>query len=155
MQKKIPITVVAVTLIVVSLTSILWAGTGTVPQNTQEAINRFIYPITAANKTYTVTLEANWDADNPPHVELSNGDRHYVKLHFLDGIEKNVTYTINIPSDLLWGNFSLVKKYYLQNPDSYIVSNNGTHISLQTTFDYHPRFSGNGYFEVIGTEGAW
>jgi hypothetical protein len=98
-------------------------------------------------------VEANWDQDNPPTVTLSNGTRHALILYFLGGTNKTVTYNISFPAELIGGNVSLVWKYYLQNPDRYTVTNNGTYNSLEMTFDYDPYFSGRGYFEILGTEG--
>jgi hypothetical protein len=152
MQKKIVITAVAVILIVVSLTGVFWAGT--LPQTPQEATNRFTYPISVDNKTYTVTLEANWDAQTPTVALTNSSDRHALELYFLGGTKKTVTYTIIIPTGLIGGNISLIKKYYLQSPDSYILRNDGAYNSLKMTFDYDPNFSGIGYFEIIGTQGA-
>jgi hypothetical protein len=100
-------------------------------------------------------VEANWDKANPPSVTLSNGTRHAVDLYFFGGTNKTVTCKIIIPTGLLGGNISLVKKYYVQDPDSYILRNDGAYNSLQMTFDYDPHFSGNGFFEIIGTEAAF
>jgi hypothetical protein len=113
-------------------------------------INLFTYPISVADKTYTVTLETNWDKENPPTVSLINvATGHAVELYYRGGDKKSVTYNITIPTDLIAGNVSVIWKYYLQNPDRYLLSNNGTHNSLQMTFDYDPIFSGMGYFEIM------
>ena len=126
--------------------------------NQEEENNLFTYPLSVGNKTFIVTVETNWDAERTPSVTLLNVtdiNRHSVELYFLGGSKKTISYNITIPTDLLWGDISLVKKYYLQDPDRYTLSNNGTHNSLQMTFEYVPPFSGIGYFEILGTEGAW
>lgn len=152
MNKKITIAAIAIlALVAIALAGILLANTGTTQQ---EKTNRFTYSLSAGDKTCTVTVEANWDQENPPSVTLSNGTRHAVDLYFRGETKKTVTYTITIPTELLSGNISLVKKYYLQSPDSYILHNNGAYNSLEMTFDYDPNFSGIGYFEIVGTEGA-
>ncbi len=126
--------------------------------NQEEETNLFTYPLSVGNKTFIITVETNWDAERAPSVTLLNVtdiNRHSVELYFLGGSKKTISYNITIPTDLLWGDISLIKKYYLQDPDRYTLSNNCTHNSLQMTFEYVPPFSGIGYFEILGTKGAW
>ena len=151
-MKKRFIVVAAVGLIIISLATGLLLTV-----LSQEETNVYTYPLSVGDKTFTVTVKTNWNAEQEPTVKLLNSSdaRYSVELYFLGGSKQTITYTITIPTDLLWGNISLIWKYYLQNPDRYTLSNNGTHNSLQMTFDYDPFFSGRGYFEILGTEGAW
>jgi hypothetical protein len=153
--KKKLIVVAEIFLLVISLAvGILLASL----EGNQEETSLFTYPLSVEDKTFLVTVETNWNAERPPSVSLLNVSdvtRHAVELYFLGGSKKTISYNITIPTDLLWGNISLVWKYYLQDPTRYTLSNNGTHNSLQMTFDYDPPFSGSGYFEVLGTQGAW
>jgi hypothetical protein len=154
MRKKI-IIVATILLIAVSLSVGTWA---TLRLGAKEEINRFTYPLLVGEKTYNITVETNWTGERAPSVSLLNSsdNRYPIELYFLGGTqEKNISYTITIPTDLVWGNISLVWKYYLQDSNRYTLSNNGTHNSLQMTFAYQPFFSGSGYFEILGTEGAW
>ena len=150
------IVVAAILLIAISLAAgILYAC---LEVDREEETNLFTYPLSVRDKTFIVTVETNWNAERMPSVTLLNVSdvtRHSVELYFLGGSKKTISYNITIPTDLLWGNISLVWKYYLQAPDRYTLSNNVTHNSLQMTFEYEPHFSGIGYFEIIGTEGAW
>ena len=147
--KKKLIVVAAILLIVVSFAAgILFASLG------PGTLNLFTYPLSVGDKTYIVTVETNWNAETAPTVSLLNYS-YGIELYFRGGTEKTISYNITIPNDLLWGNISLVWKYYLQDPDRYTLSSNSTHNSLQMTFDYSPFFSGSGYFEIKGTEGAW
>ncbi len=153
-KRKI-IVAAAISLVIISLlTGILLAGLEVVQER---ETNLFTYPLSVKEKTYIVTVETNWNEERAPTVSLINSSDipHAIELYFLGGSKKTISYNITIPTDLLWGNISLVWKYYLQNPDSYILTNNGTHNSLQRTFEYNPPFSGTGYFEILGTEGAW
>ena len=154
--KRKLIVVAAILLIAISLAAgILYAC---LEVDREEETNLFTYPLSVGDKTFIVTVETNWNAERMPSVTLLNVSdvtRHSVELYFLGGSKKTISYNITIPTDLLWGDISLVKKYYLQDPDRYTLSNNGTHNSLQMTFEYEPHFSGIGYFEIIGTEGAW
>jgi hypothetical protein len=128
-----------------------------------EKTNLFTYPLSVGDKTYIMTVETNWNAERAPSVTLLNSsepNRYAIELYFLGRTVKdigweNITYTITIPTDLLWGNISLIKKYYLVDPEGYTLTNNGTHNSLHMKFEYEHHFSGIGYFEILGTEGAW
>ncbi len=154
--KKKLIIVAAILLIIIFLAAGILLACLEVGQ--EEETNLFTYPFSVKDKTFIITVETNWIAERAPSVTLLNDsdiNRRPVELYFLGGNKKTISYNITIPTDLLWGNISLVWKYYLQNPDSYALSNNGTHNSLQKTFEYDPFFSGMGYFEILGTKGAW
>jgi len=154
-KRKI-IVVLAIFLIVISL------GVGSFLANLEKT-NVFTYPLSVGDKTYVVTVETNWNAERAPSVTLLNSsepNRYSIELYFLGRTVKdigweNITYTITIPTDLLWGNISLIHKYSLVDPERYTLINNGTHNSLKMTFEYEYHFSGIGYFEILGTEGAW
>jgi hypothetical protein len=154
--KRKLIVVTAILLIAISLAAgILLAS---LEVGREEETNMFTYPLSVGSKTFIVTVETNWNAERAPSVSLINVSdvtRHAIELYFLGGSKKTISFNITIPTDLLWGNISLIWKYYLQSPERYILSNNGTHNSLQMTFDYEPFFSGMGYFEIFGTKGAW
>jgi hypothetical protein len=144
----------AISLIAISLTVGIWAGL----QLGKEKINRFTFPLLVGDKAYVATVETDWTEERAPSVSLLNSsdNRYLIELVFLGGtVEKTVSYKITIPTDLLWGNISLIRKYYIVDPDNYTLIDNGTNNSLQMTFDYQPSISGSGYFEILGTEGAW
>jgi hypothetical protein len=115
--------------------------------------NLYTYPISVGEKTYTITVVTNW---NPmPKVDLSNStlsDLKYVDVDFIGSARKTVFFKITIPTDLLWGNISLIWKYYEQNPDRYTLSNNGTYNSVQMTFTH---MAMDEHFEIRGTEASW
>jgi len=144
-----------ISLITISLTVGIWTSlqSGTKHESTQ-----FTYPILVGDKTFILTVVTNWSEEQEPSVILLNSsdNRHPIELYFLGGsAQKSISFKIDIPTDLLWGNISLIRKYYPVNPDNYILFNNGTYNSLEMTFDYQPFSSGSGYFEILGTEGAW
>lgn len=141
---------VAVSLVVASFLVNLFGGS---KQN-----RFFTYPLCVGDKSFVVVLETNWSEERVPSVVLLDPsvNLYPIELYFLGGAEdKTVFYNISFPADLVWGNISLMRKYYLVNPDNYVLSSNGTHTSLQMTFDYKPFFSGIGYFTISGTKGAW
>jgi hypothetical protein len=154
MRRKFIIAAV-ISLIVISSTVGIWIG---LQSGAKEKINLFTYPLSVGDRTFIVTVETNWSEEREPSVSLLNSSdsRYAIELYFLGGtLDKTVSFEISIPTDLLWGNISLIRKYYLVDPDSYSIINNGTCNLLQMTFEYQPFFSGNGYFEIVGTEGAW
>jgi hypothetical protein len=121
----------------------------------QEAISKlYTYPVSVGEETHIITVRTNWTSE--PKVYLSNSSLtdplKYVSVDFMGSSRETVFFNITIPTDLFWGNISLVWKYYEQNPDRYTLSNNGTHNSVEVTFTHIATIE---YFEIRGTEGAW
>jgi hypothetical protein len=155
-MKRILMTAAAISLLIVVLT----AGLLSTRQHSTAAekkANLYTYPIAVKDKTYIVTLQTNWTTQKTPTISLSDSSLtpYALILYFLGGSKATITYNVTIPTELLSGDISLIWKYYVQNPDRYVLINNGTHNTLQMTFSYDPYFSGNGYFEILGTEGDW
>ncbi len=144
-RRTLTITAIAVILILSIVAGLIWfeiAGS-----------KLYTYPISVGEKTYIIAIVTNWNS--APRVELSNSslsDLKYVSVDFFGSYEKNVFFKITIPTDLLWGNISLIWKYYVQSPDRYVFSNDGTHNSVQMTFNHA---AADEHFEIRGTEGAW
>jgi uncharacterized protein YxeA len=100
--------------IVLMLVAVTITGTLLIWHNHQ-CITLFSYPISVDNKTFTVTLEANWEKENPPKVSLINASAGLaVELYFRGGDKKSLTYDITIPTGLVAGNVSVIWKYYLK-----------------------------------------
>jgi hypothetical protein len=121
----------------------------------KEVSKLYAYPVSVGEKTYIITVRTNWTSE--PRVDLSpeTDNLKYVSVDFTGWSKEAVFFNITVPTDLLWGNISLIRKYYEQSPDLYTLSNNGTHNSIQMTCVFTPYFSGVGHFEIRGTEGAW
>jgi hypothetical protein len=119
-------------------------------KNEEAAIKLYTYPISIGEKTYIVTVGTNWTS--APKVCLPEFDSNHVSLDFIGPQRQTVTFNVTIPTGLIWGNISLIWKYYEQNTDRYTLSNNGTHNSVQMTFLHT---AANEHFEIRGTEGAW
>jgi hypothetical protein len=151
-HKRAFIAASAILLIAVSLTAgiLLFNFAGD-----QEAITKlYTYPVLVGEKTHIITVRTNWTSE--PKVYLSNSSLtdplKYVSVDFMGSSRKTVFFNVTIPTDLLWGNISLVAKYYEQNPDRYSLSNNGTHNSVEMTFTHIALIE---HFEIRGTEAAW
>jgi hypothetical protein len=122
----------------------------------ESTIKLYTYPLSpyqGNGKVYVVTVETNWTSK--PGVSLPEFDMlKYVSVDFGWSTEP-VFFNVTVPTDLVGGNISLIRKYYVQSPDLYTLSNNGTHNSIWMTCEFTPYFSGVGHFEIRGTEAAW
>ena len=153
-MSKFPIVFIAI-LLLSSLIVVVGVALNPTEDDMPEA-KFYTFPFSVADNTYIVTVETNWTGDRTPAVSLVNSstpDKPAIELYFWGTTEKNatwetVTYNITIPTDLLWGDISLIHKYYLVDPSKYSLSSNSTHNSLQMTFEYSPFFSGSGYFII-------
>jgi len=109
----------------------------------------YTFPISVGEKTYIITVRTNWTS--APEVYLPEFDLQYISFDFRGLLRATVFFNITIPADLIWGELSLIWKYYEQSSDRYTMSNNGTHHSVQMTF-YHTALVE--HFEIHGTEGV-
>jgi hypothetical protein len=117
----------------------------------EEAVsNVYTYPVLVGEKTYIITVSTNWTS--APKVYLPEIASKYVCCDFIGPNRETVGFNITVPTDLIWGNISLIWKYYEQHAERYTLSNNGTHNSVQMTFNHTATVE---HFEIRGTEGAW
>ncbi len=160
-KKTLALTLAAIILVTAIAAGILMKETDVereVEQARQEetANGLYIYPVSPYNgngRIYIVTVETNWTSQ--PQVSLPQFDTKYVSVDFSGWSRQTVFFNVTIPTELLWGNISLLRKYYVQSPDLYTWYSNGTHNSIAMACVFTPYFSGTGHFEVRGTGGAW
>jgi hypothetical protein len=105
------------------------------------------FPIVVGEKTYVVSVRSNYSS--APEVSywvlgksLSvdfRGDREYAFCN------------ITIPNDLMWGELSVIDKYYEMSEADYIKSSSSTHNSIYFTFNHTALVK---HFEIKGTEGV-
>jgi hypothetical protein len=145
-RKELALTLVAVILITALLAGFLWVD---LAREKKAASKLYTYPVSLGEKTYIITVRTNWTS--APKVYLPEQESKYINCDFIGPNRETVGFNITVPTDLIWGNISLVWKYYEQNADRYTLSNNGTHNSIQMTF-YHT--ATNEHFEIHGTEGV-
>jgi hypothetical protein len=145
-------TAIALTFVVLILITAIVAGILMVDlEGEQETVSKlYTCPVSIGEKTYIITVLTNWTS--APKVYLPEFDSKYVSVDFIGPLRATVFFNVTIPADLIWGEISVIAKYYKQSDDRYILSNNGTHNSVQMTF-YH--VATIEHFEIRGTEGAW
>jgi hypothetical protein len=139
------LTLGVVILITGLLAGFLWVDLG---QEKKASSKLYTYPVSVGEKTYIITVSTNWTS--APKVYLPEIDSKYVNCDFIGSNRETVGFNITVPTDFIGGNISLVWKYYVQNADRYVLSNNGTHNSLQMTFNHTAAVE---HFEIHGTEG--
>jgi hypothetical protein len=144
-RKEFALTLVVVMLITALLAGFLWVD---LAGEKKASSKLYTYPVSVGEKTYIVTVRTNWTS--APKVYLPEIESKYVNCDFIGPNRQTVSFNITVPTDLIGGTISLIWKYYEQNADRYILSNNGTHNSLQMTF-YHTATVE--HFEIHGTEG--
>ncbi len=116
--------------------------------NKEEAIKLHTYPVSVGEKNYTISVRSNYSS--APEVNLSESS-NTVEVDFRGSQRATVSCNITIPTDLIWGEISVYHKYYKMNEANYVFSNNGTHNSIQTTFNHIATVE---HFEIRATEGV-
>jgi hypothetical protein len=135
---------ILITAIVAGILLVNWA-------ENEEAVGKlYTFSVSVGEKTYIITVRTNWTS--APEVYLPELPSKYVSVDFRGSLRATVFFNITIPADLIWGEISVIWKYYKQSDDRYTISNNGTHHSVQMTF-YHTAVVE--HFEIRGTEGVW
>lgn len=97
--------------------------------------NLYVYPLVEDGETYNVTVLTDWSSE--PKVYLPEFDSlKYFSIDFIGSEPKQTYFNITYPDNLIWGNPTVIWKYYEQNSDRYTLSNNGTHHSVFMTFSH-------------------
>jgi hypothetical protein len=145
-RKALTLTVMSIILIIALIAGFLWVD---LVAKKEAATKLYTYPVLVGEKPYIITVKTNWTSE--PRVYLPEQESKYVNCDFIGPNRQTVNFDITIPTDLIGGNISLIWKYYEQNPDRYILSNNGTYNSIQMSFNHTAT---DEHFEIHGTEGV-
>ena len=131
------------------LFSIIVAGSLLVDwsENEAEEVKLYNFPISVGEKTYTISVRSNYSVSEARYI----GILKYVSVDFRGSSRETVFCDITVPADLIWGELSVYKQGYKQGDDSYIMSNNGTHHSVQLTFNHVATVE---VISIRGTEGV-
>jgi len=114
-------------------------------ETSEGKLYRFL--ISVDSKTYMVTVRSNYSS--APEVSYFGLDKS-VSVDFI-GDPENAFCNITIPADLIWGELSVIDKYYKMSDTYYTQSNNSTHNSLYFAFN---QIALTKHFEIKGTEGV-
>jgi len=140
--------VLALSLVMLILFSIIVAGSLLLDLEDDEVeeVQLYTFPISMDDKTYTVGVGSNYSVSDVRYF----GILRYVSVDFRGSLRATVVCEIVVPADLIWGELFVYKKGYIQSADSYVLSNNGTHHSLQMTFKHIATVE---VISIKGTEG--
>jgi len=143
--------VLALTLVVLILFSIIIAGVllFDLEGGKSEGVRLYTYPVSVAEKTYILAVRTNWTS--APEVYLPEFASNYVSVDFRGSLRATVFFNVTVPADLIWGEISVVWKYYEQSDDGYTLFYNVSHYTVEMNF-YHTALVE--HFEIRGTEGV-
>ena len=116
--------------------------------NEASAGKLYTYPLSVGEKTYIVTVRSNYSS--APEVYLPEIPANMVEFDFRGPPEDSYC-NITIPNDLIWGELTVIGKYYVMDKANYIQTSNSTDTSIYFTFDQIALVK---HFEIRGTEGA-
>jgi hypothetical protein len=156
-MKKRVIAIALVFLVLFSIIAcgILWIHLG---GNESSAGKLYIYPLSVREKTYIVTIRSNYSSTptvNLPQVPDNYTDLNYNFVEFdFRGPPEDSFCNITIPNDLIWGELTVIDKYYVMDKANYIQTSNSTNTSIYFTFDHVTHTALDKHFEIRGTEGV-
>ena len=108
----------------------------------------YTFPLSVGEKTYIVTVRSNYSS--APEVYLPEIPANMVEFDFRGPPEDSYC-NITIPNDLIWGELTVIGKYYVMDKANYIQTSNSTDTSIYFTFDQIALVK---HFEIRGTEGV-
>jgi hypothetical protein len=149
-MKKSVIALVIVFVVLFSIIAggILWIH---LRGNESSAGKLYIYPLSVQEKTYIVTIRSNYSS--APTVNLPQVPDNLIEFDFRGPPEDSFC-NITIPNDLIWGELTVIDKYYVMDKANYIQTNNSTNTSIYFTFNHTTHIALDKHFEIRGTEGV-
>jgi hypothetical protein len=111
----------------------------------------YTYPLSVGEKSYIVTIRSNYSS--APTVNLPQVPDNYVEFDFR-GPPEDTFCNITIPNDLIWGELTVIDKYYVMDRANYIQTTNSTDTSIYFTFTHITHNALDKHFEIRGTEGV-
>jgi hypothetical protein len=111
----------------------------------------YTYPLLVGEKTYVVTIGSNYSS--APTVNLPQVPANIIEFAFI-GPPEDTFCNITIPNDLIWGELTVIDKYYVMDKANYIQTSNSTDTSIYFTFSHSTHIALDKHFEIRGTEGV-
>jgi len=146
---KFPIFFIAI-LLLSSLIVVVGISLNT-PNDAGSTDKLYAFPLSVGEKTYVVTVRSNYTS--APTVHLPQVSENIVEFAFIGPPEDSFC-NITIPNDLIWGDLTVIDKYYVMDKTRYIQTSNGTNISIYFTFSHITHRALDKHFEIRGTEGV-
>jgi hypothetical protein len=152
---KFPIVFIAI-LLIASLIVIV-SVTLNPPENVAEA-KLYTYPLSVGEKTYIVTIGSNYSS--MPTVNLPQVPDNYTNVNYnlvefdFRGPPEDSFCNITIPNDLIWGELTVIDKYYVMDKANYVQTSNSTNTSIYFTFSHITHIALDKHFEIRGTKGV-
>lgn len=144
-MKRIALTLALVLLILFSIVAAILLFD--LAEDEVEEGKLYTFPILVGEKTYTVSVRSNYSS--APEVSYF-GLGKSVSIDFR-GERENAFCNVTIPVDLIWGELSVIDKYYEMSDDDYSKVSNATHHFIHFMFNHTALVK---HFEVRGTEGV-
>jgi hypothetical protein len=144
-NKSFPIVFLTILLI----SSLIVVG-GVLLNSTEDDVSEgklYTFPLSVAEDTYVITVRSNYTS--APEVSYSGLDK-IVSIDFT-GDPENAFCNVTIPTDLIWGELSVIAKYYKMDDSYYTETNNSTHNSIYFVFNQTALIK---HFEIRATEGV-
>ena len=157
-MSKFPIVLIAILLF--SSLIVIVGVTLNPSENKVAEAKLYTYPLLVGEKTYIVTIGSNYSAAptvNLPKVpeNYTDPDRNYNFIEFdFRGPPEDTFFNITLPNDLIWGELTVIDKYYVMDKTNYIQTNNSTNTSIYFTFNHITHIATDKHFEIRGTEGG-
>ena len=148
-MSKFPIVLIAI-LLLSSL--IVIVGVTLNPTDDEGSTDKlYTFPLSVGEKTYIITIGSNYSS--APTVHLPQVPDNLVEFAFLGPPEDSFC-NITIPNDLIWGELTVIDKYYVMDKANYIQTSNSTDTSIYFTFSHSTHIALDKHFEIRGTEGV-
>ena len=140
---------VVIFLVAVVLTTVLSIGIKLVDlTEDDEAVGKlYTFPISVRENSYLISVRSNYSS--VPEVNYF-GLLKSISVDFR-GDRENAFCNITIPTDLIWGELSVIDKVYKMSEGDYAKSSNNTHNSIYFLFNHTALVK---HFEIMGSEGV-
>jgi len=151
---KFPIVFIAILLL--SSIIVIVGVTLNPPENKVAEAKLYTYPLSVGEKTYIVTIVSNYSSTptvNLPQVPDNYTDVNYNLVEFdFRGPPEDSFCNITIPNDLIWGELTVIDKYYVMDKANYVQRSNSTNTAIYFTFSHITHIALDKHFEIRGTE---
>lgn len=119
--------------------------------NEASASKLYTFPLSVGEKEFIITVRSNYSST--PEVYLPEIPANMVEVDFR-GPPEDSFFNITIPNNLIWGELTVIDKYYVMDKANYIQTSTSTDNSIYFTFNHISHIALVKHFEIRGTEGV-